>query len=109
MFTIPLVTTTYRILYFLQPEKLMSCDRKIKYSGEELAVAISQFLGVLSDSKYIGDTWDFVFETAPSSDNCMSTLIILPKVTFKKNLEREDRLFIHKFQTVKLVWRKRPP
>ncbi len=27
MLTIPLVTTTYRILYFLQPEKLMNCDR----------------------------------------------------------------------------------
>jgi len=101
--------TAYRILYFLQPEKLMNCGRNLKYSGEELAVAISQFLGALSDSKYIGDTWNFVFKTAPSADNCMSALIILPKVTFKKNLEREDRLFIHKILTVKLVWRKMPP
>jgi len=65
----------------------MNCDRKIKYSGEELVVTISQLLGALSDSKYIGDTWDFVFETAPSSDNCMAALITLPKPTFKKNLK----------------------
>jgi len=31
----------------------MNRGRKIKYSGEELAVAISQSLGALSDSKYI--------------------------------------------------------
>jgi len=91
------------------PEKFTNCDRNLKYSGEELAVAISQFLGALSDSKYIGDTWNFVFETPPSADNCMAALIILPKVTFKINLEREDRLFIPNIQTIKLVWKKMPP
>jgi hypothetical protein len=26
---------------------------------------ISQFLGAFSDPKYIGETWNFFFETAP--------------------------------------------
>ena len=59
------VSVSYRSLYLLKPEKFMNSDRKIKYSGEELVVTISQLLGALSDSKYIGDTWNFVFETAP--------------------------------------------
>ncbi len=41
----------YWMLYFLQTEKIMNCNRKIKYSAEELVVAISQHLGALSDSK----------------------------------------------------------
>jgi len=36
-----------------QSEKFMYCGRNLKYSGEELAVAISQILGAPSDSKYI--------------------------------------------------------
>jgi len=36
--------------YFLQPEKFMNCGRNLKYSGEELAVAISKLLGALSNS-----------------------------------------------------------
>ncbi len=31
----------------------MNCGHNLKYSGEELAVAISQSLGAISDSKYI--------------------------------------------------------
>jgi len=34
-------------------EKFMNRGRKLKYSEEELAVAISQLLGTLSDSKYM--------------------------------------------------------
>jgi hypothetical protein len=32
---------------------------------------ISQLQKPLSDSKYIADKWNFVFETAPSADNCI--------------------------------------
>jgi len=46
----------YALLHFLLPEKLMYCGHNLKYSGEELAVAISQILGSFSDSKYIADT-----------------------------------------------------
>jgi len=47
----------------------MNCGRNLKYSGEELAVAISQLLGALSDSKYyshIKGLWEAVIF---SSDN----------------------------------------
>jgi len=44
----------------------MNCGRKLKYSGEELTVAISQLLVALSDSKYIADT------TTPAFQKCLS-------------------------------------
>ena len=37
----------------------MNCGRNLKYSEEELAVAISQHLGALSDSKYIAVYYRF--------------------------------------------------
>jgi len=59
--------------------------------------------------KYIGNTWNFVFETAPSAVNCMSALITLPKPTFKKNLKWEDRPPISKIPTFQPVWKKMSP
>jgi len=96
---------SYRIFYFLQPKKFTNCDRKIKYSVQLLVVSISHYLGALSDLKYIGDTWNFFFETAPSADNCMVALITLPNPTFKKNLKWEDRPPISKIPTFQPVWK----
>ncbi|MBW1754042.1 MAG: hypothetical protein JRJ46_13305 [Deltaproteobacteria bacterium] len=53
----------YRMCYFLQPEKFMNCGRNLKYSWEELAVAISQHLGALSDSKYLAETCNSALTT----------------------------------------------
>jgi hypothetical protein len=50
------------MLYFLQPEKFMNGGRNLKYSGEGLAVAISQLLGAFSDSRYIADITGFGFK-----------------------------------------------
>jgi len=61
----------FRIVWFNigVPEKLMNCGRNLKYSGEELAVAISQLLGALPESKYLADTWNFVLEARTSADD----------------------------------------
>ena len=54
---------------FWANEKFMNSGRKHKYSGEELAVAISQLLGALPESKYLADTWNFVLEARTSADD----------------------------------------
>ena len=58
-------------LEFQEPQKFKISGRKHKYSGEELAVAISHILGALSDSKYLA------VNTTPQHSTIVSYLLVL--------------------------------
>ena len=61
---------------------------KCSYGG--LNRSISQRLNPLQNDGYI-DTWNFIFETAPSSDDCIVGPGYPAKWTFKKKLKQEKK------------------